>query len=196
MRLLILSPIFSILFLLMGCASQPVNNQGLVVISQSEYQKRIEPFTQKIETYQGLLNTLHLTATLLNTEVVNNQLLNQARMYQWSPEQLETEKVKSQDSLSKQIQVFVSLYTPEKKHDDLHKNKTLWKIFLDSQGRRFEGKAAKVKLLTNEIQSLYPDHTRFGTPYLITFPVPANEVETGKVKFTLTGSVDSVSIEF
>ncbi|MFN9066555.1 MAG: hypothetical protein ACK5V3_04955 [Bdellovibrionales bacterium] len=142
------------------------------------------------------MNTLHLTATLLNTQVVNNQLLNQARMYQWSPEQLEVEKVKSQESLSKQIQIFVSLYTPEKKHDDLHKNKTLWKIFLDSQGRRFEGKAVKVKLLTNEIQALYPDHTRFGTPYLITFPVPASDVENGKVKFTLTGTVDSISVEF
>jgi hypothetical protein len=196
MRIQFLSLVIISSLFFVGCSSTPVNNQGLVVISQSEYHKRIEPFTKKIETYQGLLNTLHLTATLLNTQVVNNQLLNQARIYQWTPEQLETEKVKSQENLSKQIQVFVSLYTPEKKHDDLHKNKTLWKIFLDSQGRRFEGKASKVKLLTNEIQALYPDHTRFGTPYLITFPVPASEVESGRVKFTLTGTVDSISVEF
>lgn len=185
-----------IAFLISACSSTPKNSQGLVVISQSEYQKRIEPYTKKIETYQGLLNTLHLTATLLNSQVVDNQLLNQARLYQWSPEQLETEKIKAQENLNKQTQVFVSLYTPEKKHDDLHKNKTLWKIFLDSQGRRYEGKAAKVKLLTSEIQSLYPDHTRFGTPYLVTFAIPARDIESGPVKFTLTGPVDSVSLEF
>lgn len=180
----------------LGCSTTSVNNQGLDVISQSDYQKRIEPYSKKIETYQGIMNTLHLSATLINSHVIESQLLNQARIYQWNPEQLETEKIKARDSMAKQTQVFVSLYTPEKKHDDLHKNKTLWKIFLDSQGRRFEGKATKIKLLTNEVQVLYPDHTRFGTPYIITFPVPVKEIENTQVKFILTGSVDSVSLDF
>lgn len=178
------------------CASTIVNREGLVVITQSEYQKRIEPYTKRIETYQGLINTLHMTATLLNNSVVDSQLLNSGRMYQWSPEQLEKERVKTQESMAQQTQIFVSLYTPERKHDDLHKNKTLWKIFLDSQGRRYEGKATKMKLLTNEIQALYPEHTRFGTPYMISFPVAVKDIEGAPVKFTLTGTVDSVSLEF
>jgi hypothetical protein len=92
--------------------------------------------------------------------------------------------------------MFLSLYTPERKHDDLHKNKTLWKIFLDSQGRRYEGKAVKIKLLTNEIQAMYPEHTRFATPYLVTFPVSTKSVDGQPTKLTLTGTVSSVSLDF
>lgn len=189
--------IASVFFLILaGCASTSTNTYGVAVISQSEYENRIEPYSKKIETYAGLLNTLHMRATLLNSQVQDAQLLQRARLYQWDEGTYNTEKQKSTEDMNKVTQVFVSLYTPEKKHDDLHKNQTLWKIFLDSNGRRWEGKATKIKLLTNEIQALYPDHTRFGTPYLVTFQVPVRSIEGQPIKLTLTGSVASASVEF
>lgn len=98
--------------------------------------------------------------------------------------------------MKKQTEVFVSFYTPEKKHDDLHKNQTLWKIFLDAGGKRYEGKAQKVKLLTSEVQGLYPFHNRFATPYTITFPVPTTALDGKEAKLTITGSVGSVAVVF
>ena len=189
--ILILIPIFFV-----SCSTKPVNENGLVVISQAEYERRIEPASKKVETYKGIMNTLHLSATLINSQVIDSQILHKARIYQWNAEQVEAERVKMLEVANNQTQMFLSLYTPERKHDDLHKNKTLWKIFLDSQGRRYEGKAVKIKLLTNEIQAMYPEHTRFATPYLVTFPVSTKSVDGQPTKLTLTGTVSSVSLDF
>ena len=183
-------------FLFLGCASTPTNSNGVQVVSQSEYEKRIKPFSKNIETYRGLLNTLHMNAVLVNSQVIDSQVLQKARLYQWNSEQLNSERNKLLQDASQQTAVFVSLYTPDRKHDDLHKNKTLWKIFLDVQGRRFEGKAEKMKLLTNEIQALYPEHTRFATPYIVRFPVSTSNIEGQNVKFTITGTVSSATVEW
>lgn len=183
-------------FLLLGCASTPTNSNGVQVVSQAEYEKRIKPFSKNIETYRGLLNTLHMNAVLVNSQVIDSQVLQKARLYQWNSEQLNSERNKLLQDASQQTAVFVSLYTPDRKHDDLHKNKTLWKIFLDVQGRRFEGKAEKMKLLTNEIQALYPEHTRFATPYIVRFPVSTSNIEGQNVKFTITGTVSSATVEW
>lgn len=183
-------------FLFLGCASTSTNSNGVQVVSQSEYEKRIDPHSKSIETYRGLLNTLHMNAVLLNSQVIDSQVLQKARLYQWNAEQLQTERNLLMQDAAKQTSVFVSLYTPDRKHDDLHKNKTLWKIFLDVQGKRFEGRAEKLKLLPNEIQALYPDHTRFATPYMVRFPVSANEIEGQPVKFTVTGTVSSATLEW
>jgi hypothetical protein len=190
----ILLLIVSTLFL--GCASTSTNSNGVQVVSQSEYEKRIKPYSKNIETYRGLINTLHMNATLLNSQVIDSQILQRARLYQWNAEQLQSEREKLLQDAAKQTSVFVSLYTPDRKHDDLHKNKTLWKIFLDVQGRRFEGRAEKIKLLPNEIQALYPDHTRFATPYMVRFPVSTSEIEGQSVKFTVTGTVSSATLEW
>lgn len=182
--------------LIIGCASTPLNTNGVQVVSQSEYEKRIKPYSKNIETYRGLVNTLHMNATLINATVIDSQLLQKARLYQWNAEQLQSEREKLLKEAAQQTSVFVSLYTPDRKHDDLHKNKTLWKIFLDVKGRRVEGRAEKLKLLPNEIQAIYPDHTRFATPYMVRFPVSTNEIEGQKVKFTVTGTVSSASLEW
>jgi len=185
-----------LVFTFIGCASNVTNPNGAPVISQSEYGNRIENHTKRTEKYSGLMNTLHLSATLINSQSAEAQLLQKSRLYQWDQATFETEKEKAATDLNKMTQVFVSLYTPERKHDDLHKSQTLWKVFLDANGRRWEGKATKIKLLTTEIQALYPDHTRFATPYIVTFPVPVTSIESQPIKLTLTGPVSSAAVEF
>jgi len=84
-----------------------------------------------------------------------------------------------------------------RKHDDFHKNQTLWKIFLDVDGKRHEGKTKKIKLLTEELQGIYQFHNRFSTPYSVVFPVPMKQIEAAKeVKITVTGPVGSATLEY
>ncbi|MFN8791938.1 MAG: hypothetical protein ACK5Y2_10840 [Bdellovibrionales bacterium] len=180
----------------LGCASTGTNSFGVAVISQEEYEARIEPYSKRTEKYQGLLNTLHLRGTLLNSQVLESQLLQKARLYQWDEGTYNTEREKVNQDMSRASQVFISLYTPDRKHDNLDRNQTMWKIFLDAGGRRFEGSVKKIKLLPNEVQALYPDHTRFGTPYIVTFPVPMKSIEGQAPRFTLTGTVDSATLQF
>lgn len=181
---------------LLGCQGQRTAAPGVVTISQSEYERKIEPYSKQIEKYEGIVNVLHVSTTILNSKVMQAQLAQKARLFQWDAALFETESQKLNVDLDKSTQIFVSFYTPERKHDDLHKNQTLWKIFLDAEGRRWEGKATKIKLLTNEVQGLYPDHTRFATPYLLTFPISVKLIESKPIRLTLTGSVTSATIEF
>lgn len=181
---------------LSSCVSPHQNPNLPNLISSSDYFSTVEDYTETKKEYDGFYQTLELSGTLLNTKVSRAQVDQKARLYQWSPEQYANSKSEVEGSLSRETKVFVSLFVPERKHDDLGKPKSLWKIFLDVGGRRYEGKAEKMKAVLADVQSLYPHHTRFSTPYMVTFPVPASMVENAESKFTMTGPVSSTALEF
>ncbi len=194
--LLVSLHVLAAVLVLASCATPPQPGMEGNIIGQSDYERILELNSKNIETYQGLYNTVNMSAALLRTQLSDAQLKQKARLYQWDSPRYQEESSKRIETMKKQTEVFVSFYTPEKKHDDLHKNQTLWKIFLDADGKRYEGKAQKIKLLTSEVQGLYPFHNRFATPYTITFPVPATSLEGKETKLTITGSVGSVAILF
>lgn len=167
------------------------------LISESEYQHTVKMNSQHQQVYSGLYNIIDMTGMILNTEVTNAQHDQMARVYIWDENKYTQEKVKSEEKLRRETEIFLSFFTPERKHDDLNKNKTLWKIFLDVDGKRYEGKATKVKLLTEELQSLYPFHNRFSTPYSLVFPVAMKQIEqSGSIKLTITGPIGSATVDF
>lgn len=190
--------LFGILFavFLTSCASTTVNEKGLNVITKNAYDAVIDKWSDRIENYSGLNNTITVMATLLNSEVLNAQLEHNARLFQWDQDKMDEERRLLEEKAAHQTDVFVSFYSPERKWDDLYKSKTLWKIFLDVDGQRYEGKAAKVKLLTAEIQSLYSYHTSYGTPYIITFPVNTKSTDGKSVRLVFTGAIGAVTLKF
>lgn len=165
-------------------------------MTEDEYEAIVESNSDHKSSYDGLYNTLQMGATLINPTVARAQLDQNARLFLWDREKFDAEAKKTEDELTKETKVFVSLYTPERKHDDLNKSKTLWKFFLDVNGRRYEGKATKIKLLVTEIQGLYPYHTRFATPYYLSFPVSAKFIEKDSTRLVMSGPVGSVSADF
>lgn len=179
-----------------GCASTTVNDNGLRVMNEAAYEDTVDKNTDRIEKYDGLSNTVTVQATVLNSNMIDAELEQSARLYEWDSNKMVTERKSAQDKAAQQTNVFVSFYSPERKWDDLHKNKTLWKIFLDVNGQRYEGKAEKVKLLTKEVQSMYHYHTRFATPYMLSFPVSTSAIDGKPVRLVMTGSVDSVTLNF
>ncbi len=170
---------------------------SLQLISESEFQNVISNHTRQKQIYSGLYNSMDITTTLLNSKVMTAQIDQLARLYLWDENKYIQEKAKSEEKLKKETEFFVSFYTPERKHDDLHKNQTLWKIFLDAGGKRYEGKSKKIKLLTEEIQGIYSYHNRFSTPYSVIFPIAVKNIESFKeIKMTVTGPVGSATLEF
>lgn len=183
--------------LTISCASKNVVTEtGLTLMSESNYQDIVDRWTDVVETYSGINNTVNIQATLLNSEVAMAQVDQNARMYLWDQTKYETEKRDLNDRLARQTEVFVSFYSPERKWDDLAKSKTLWRVYLDANGQRYEGKAVKLKLLPRELQSLYHYHTGFSTPYSVTFPVATRSIDGKPVRLVLTGSVDAVTLNF
>lgn len=179
-----------------GCATTEVTPTGLTLITQSEYEKVLDLYTDRIETYNGLYNSLQAAASLINSKVLAAQIEQNARIYQWDQTKLNAERGSQMEKQIKGADVFLSFYTPEKKHDELHKSNTMWKIFLDVNGRRYEGKATKIKLQTVEVQGLYPYHNRFSTPYTLSFPISVRDIEKFPSKLTLTGPAGSATLEF
>ena len=180
---------------LVSCASTS-QNSSLSLSSEYDYTEVVEAATQKKQVYDGLVNVLDVRATLLNTNVSRLQVDQYAHMYQWDEKTFANEKAKTETNLSKQTDVFLSFFVPDRKHDDLAKSTSKWKIFLDVAGKRYEGTAKKVKTIFAEIKVLYPDHTRWSTPYMVTFPVPTSLVDNSSPKLTITGPVGSALLAF
>ena len=191
MKLILL---FSFLFTL-GCASTR-SNPYLQLVSESEYDAIIESNTQKKQIYNGFMNILEVSATQISSSVARAQIDQNARLYQWNQEQYSIERAKVETDLTKRTEYFLSFFVPERKHDDLHKPSTKWKVFLDTGGRRYEGSVRKLKTLLAEVSAIYPHHTRWQTPYMVSFPVPASVIDSGEAKITLTGPVTSTTLEF
>ena len=182
--------------LLSACATRETTSTGVQIATQSESEKIIDRYSDRIESYNGLYNTLQASATLHNTPVSVALLDQKARLFQWDQGQFEAQKLADQEKLGKETEIFLSFFTPEKKHDDLNKSPSLWKMFLDVNGRRYEGKAIKMKLQTVEVHSLYSYHNRFSTPYQVIFPISVRLVENYNSKLTLTGPVGSATLNF
>jgi hypothetical protein len=146
--------------------------------------------------FAGLYNTFELKATILNTPVREALVQRQAEYYQWDAAQVSTEREKATQENSAEAAVFISFSTPERRNDNLADKKSIWRIFLDVGGRRYVGQAKKDRRLIAELQALFPFHTRWNTPYLLSFPVGMSAIENQTMKLTVTGPLGSRVLEF
>ncbi len=181
---------------LTACASYEVTPSGRTQKTTENYMLVLEKNSDKVRRYSGFYNTIDMEGTLLNQEVTRAQLEQSAYIYQWDDAQFKDEKNKRESKMAKETELFLSFYTPDRKNDTLFKADSIWKIFLDIDGRRYEGKAQKIKTELIHIEGLYPYHNRFYTPYSIVFPVPTAQIEGKPAKLTITGAVGSANLNF
>jgi hypothetical protein len=185
---------FAIVF--SSCATRLPTPQGVPEVSVANYEKAINDKTKKIEVYDGLYNTLTVQATWLDSLVTEYALSHNARLFQWQEPKYREERTKKVSKNAENSEFFVSFFTPERKHMDLSTAKNLWKIYLDVNGQRYEGKATKIKLSLSEIQALYPYHNRWSTPYTVSFPVATSLVENKDAVLVFTGAVGSAELKY
>lgn len=182
--------------LISGCVSQLKTPDGVPEISVSEYHSMVNERTQKVEEYDGLYNVLTIQATWIDSKLTEAQLSHTARLSQWNEQAYRAERDKRVNENAEKTRFFVSFFTPERKHSDLSRSKSLWKILLEVDGQRYEGTAVKVKQLFSEIQVMYPQHNRWSTPYIVSFPVATALLEGKDVTLTFTGAVASTQLHF
>lgn len=186
----------SLTFLFTACVTQLPMPAGVQEISAADYEALVIKKTKKIEVYDGLYNKLTVAATWLDSEMTEGSLAHSTRLAQWEEPKYREEKNKAIMKHSESTEFFVSFYTPERKHADLSPTKALWKIYLDVNGQRYEGKATKVKGLLSEIQATYPQHNRWSVPYIVSFPVATAITEKKPAVLTFTGAVSSAQLKF
>lgn len=183
--------ILALSLLLSACSSYEILPSGRRLKTNNEYNEIIDKNSDHVRRYNGFYNTIDMQGTLLNAEVLDAQIDQNTRLYQWDEQRMNSERTKNVERLSKQTEVFVSFFTPEKKDDNLAKFDTKWQIYLDVGGQRYEGKVTRIKQLVSETQSLYPYYVKFTTPYILTFNTPMTSNEGKEMKVTITGPVDT-----
>ncbi|MBC7465110.1 MAG: hypothetical protein H7256_03900 [Bdellovibrio sp.] len=183
-------------FTVSSCVTRLPMPAGVPDISETAYEALVIKKSKKIEVYDGLYNKLTVNAIWIDSEMSEGYLAHSARLAQWQEPFYREEKNKLVMKHSGSTEFFVSFYTPERRHADLSQSKALWKIYLDVNGQRYEGKATKVKGLLSEIQASYPSHNRWSVPYMISFPVATAITENKPAILTFTGAVSTAQIKY
>lgn len=178
-----------------GCATSP-NINSKFHHDQSDYEQIMYKHTQTIEKLQGLYNVFSVAVTELTSQVQMLQLNKRANDYQWSDKQFDDERTKTLDNLRKESKFFLSFFTPKRKHDDLDLGSSIWRIYLDHDGKRYSGTIQKYSGVFEEIRSYYPAHSQWATAYTVTFPVPMSLVEGANVNLTITGPLGNATLVF
>lgn len=186
----------SFFVLLSSCATRLPTPEGVPEVTIANYEKAVVDKTQKIEIYDGLYNKLTVQSTWVDSLLTEYALSHSARLSQWNEVKYRDERSKRIGKNAESTEFFVSFYAPEKKHTDLSTKKTIWKIFLDVNGQRYEGKATKIKSILSEIQALYPYHNRWSVPYTVSFPVATSLIEGKPAKLIFTGAVGSAELGY
>ncbi len=165
-------------------------------ITESEYGKLVENYSVKEEKYSGLYSAYQFNATILNASIQEAQLALKAQDFKWTREVYFAEKEKISESLAKESKIFISFFSPVNENDNLDSNKTIWKIWLVVDGVRYEGLATKSSGILAQHQRLYPYHSRFFTPYVLSFKIPMGKTQASTVKLILTGPIGTSEVEF
>jgi len=165
-------------------------------MSEEKYEDMIEIYSDQSQKYDGPYNVLEVSATILNSHVLEAQTLRQATVFQWDKAKYQSELIAKQKHADEKTEVFVSFYTPDKKTSDLARTDTLWKLILKFNGKEYQGSPKKLTGLPVEIKSLYPRHTRWGTPYLLSFDIPTKEAEKQIAELILTGPAGNTILKF
>ena len=186
-----------------GCSTNPDRPDGILQPAETaapniplSYEQKIEAFSAGETEYAGLYNTFAFKATLLNASIRDAIIGRETEFYQWDQARSSLERSKLLEKAATETQVYVSFFTPERHNDNLAETKSIWSIYLDVGGQRFNGKAVRTKQLIAELMAIFPYHNRWGTPYYLSFPVSTNVVETQPSKLTITGPLGTRSIEF
>lgn len=183
-------------FIGLSCIHRLPTPEGIKDISTSEYEDMVEAKTKKTEVYDGLYNKLTVQTTRLDADMSENLVAYQAKLGQWSLEKYKEEKAKIIAKHSDSTEVFMSFFTPERKHDDLHTKRTTWKVYLEVGGQRYEGKVTKIKGLQLDIESIYPHHNRWSSPYSVLFPVSTPATDGKPVVITVTGPLATTQLVY
>lgn len=188
-----LQPLFLVIavLLIVACSTNSKKSD-----EDDRYFEHVEKQTVSSKAYQGFTNVLQMQATLVTRGLAEMQVERKAEQFQWSSAERVAQKEKEAQKTTKSTEVFLSFFTPDNDLDDLSLPKSLWRIYLDVGGVRYEGRVQKVSGTVTEIQNLFPGHNRWSTPYQISFIVPTDIVESQKAKLVVTGPMATEELQF
>lgn len=180
-----------------ACTHAPVASPGPIDASSiGEYVSLVERHTRHTNQYSGLYQTFQADVTILDADMQNASLRQRAHYQGWDQKLFQMEREKVVQEQIAYAKFFLRFFAGDRDYDDLNKPKTIWKVYLEYGGSRFEGKITRIKDKLVELRNLYPNMDRFSSPYEITFNIPMATVERGRSKVVLTSSMGTAEFVF
>lgn len=185
-------------FLTFSCTSHPVSEdlQGeYPAMSTKSYNKLIRDYSLEDKKYQFLDNNYIVSSTMLNSNIKKAILQRKSHALQLPIEKVRKYDQEMLEEVSIKSEFFLSFFAPIEEHTRLNSS-DLWKFYLVSNGKRYEGEVKKVPGAFASINSLYFYHNRFSKPYVVEFSVPMSEVEKSESQLIITGTLGSSKLNF
>lgn len=192
--ILLLLPIF-----LMNCSSSPKSNDLDTVfkkMSDTEYKNIINSYSKNDKKYSGMHNTYQVFTTIINSTIDEALLQREGYFMQWTSETAQREREKRFQQRSAVSKFFISMFTPKADYNDLHRANSMWKIYLESNGQKYQGSVRQQKLKLSQLTNLYPYHSRFNKAYIVEFNVPMSAVEKSEATLIITSSLGNSVFKF
>lgn len=183
--------LFGLSFLpITGCQTLvPAGPQVVQNVAEDQYLPIYRRYTSTKKEYSGFHNTFEARLTFLHSELNTLRLRRKGHYLRWSLDRFQKEREKLFQEMSVEAGAFLLFYTPENEYDDLNKPNTIWKLYLEFDGQRYEGKVVKASEKRIELQAQFPDIDPFSTSYFVTFPLPTSVVQDQDFTIILTSSV-------
>lgn len=185
-----------VIFLLVGAACSSTPKATDQTPHSPESQNVIDQHTKFFRKYDGLYESFRGHATLLSAACQNAILDKRSEFLEWDRKKLQDEREKSRQEMAAQTTVFLQFFTPETEYNDLNRYNTIWHVYLEVDGRRFEGKARKARGKPIEFMAIYPNYDRFSTPYDLTFNVSTTDVTNHNAKLVLASTLGQAEFDF
>src|ERR1700722_9633924 len=123
--------------MILSCShSTPKSENGVLGPSEAEYAATVAKYTVKTNQYSGFYQTFQADMTILTTDMQTASLRQRSAFMQWDQKTYQGEHEKMLQESTAYAKFFMRFFSPEHEYDDLHKGKTIWKIYLDYAGQR------------------------------------------------------------
>jgi hypothetical protein len=192
----ILRALIPVLFLIACTTAPPPKETPPDPTYDLAFQKTMSEHTRFYRKYDGFYESFRAHATMVTPEVQMAIATRRAQLMNWDQKKIALEREKAQQEMAAQSKIFLQFYAPETDYDDLNKINSIWHVYLEIDGRRFEGKIQKVKGKPIELAALHSEFDRFSTPYEITFNISTNDTIRHEAKLVLASTLGEAIFKF
>jgi hypothetical protein len=126
--------------------------------------------TRSARLYDGFVHRADVTVTWLSPEVRDAGTRRMAAWQGWSAEELEKALAAQEAEAAKGEQFLVSLYTADRKHNDLASPGSIWRIQLDDGAVQAGAAAVEYVASDANARQLFPFIGHFDTAYRVRVP--------------------------
>lgn len=165
--------IYKIIFLLFSVLSAC---SSLTHKVSDSYLLSLKAWSLTEKSYEGFSNTIQSTLVVYHPEFVRTKILEKANIYGW-------DQTKKQEQLNldlaedaKGVRAILAFYTSNRRLNQLTKKDSPWQIYLEVDGQQYSAKVKRNRHSAVELQSLYPNFTRWHIPYDLQFEIPTQNL--------------------